>query len=192
MKISDYIVPIYNKNNEFLGTGFIVENILITAAHVINSDLLDFIFYFKEEKNHANFKDLIKFEYPENGEKQCVNFYKDIAMFNLKSITDSPLIFTKLLLNIPCCYHGYSFNEEKGVREEDFYGNIFLENNAYDCNINKNYFYSEDSKCKVGNSGGPLLQGNGIVGMLIRKRDYIDSSKDIFIKSEYIQELLNS
>lgn len=44
MEFSKYIVPIYS-DDEFSGTGFIVEGLLITANHVVRNKINSYFIY---------------------------------------------------------------------------------------------------------------------------------------------------
>ena len=46
-------------------------------------------------------------------------------------------------------------------------------------------------KCKGGNSGGPLFQGDYVVGMLVGNQQYRSFSLDRYIRSDYLIEILS-
>lgn len=202
MKISDYIVPIFKKEKEFSGTGFISGNILITAAHVVNSSIDYCEFCFKNEFFSITCENLLWYEYIEKGHIQGENNqYSDLVMYKLTNI-DSPLTLAIPDLTSPCFYQGFSFNEKNKIIQLDTY-DIVLDNKiCYYFNIRgkctpiRNCFQSSKTKdeiCTAGNSGGPLFQGNEIVGMLVgTQEDYIRKTFVYrFIKSEYILKKIN-
>lgn len=193
MKISDYIVPIFIKDN-LNGTGFIVGNKLITAAHVIISkeNVCQYIYNGREFLISPDNNML--FEYPGAIKNQGQNnLYMDLAVYKLNNI-DSSLELEKPNVNTPCVYQGYSDSTTK----MDFYDNIKLGDKDWyypleekgPIRINNTYI-SIGGKCKGGNSGGPLLQGKYVVGMLVGSQQYQSFSMDRYIKSDYIFEKLS-
>ena len=196
MYFSNYIVPIYS-DEEFLGTGFIIKGLLITAFHVIErSTNLWFCFdnkrividsnryLLKEGDNDdkENLKNIIL--YPERAQ--------DIFVYETE-IEKSDLILSSFYEQTQVCeFFGYSFDDEnrflrrdeisdiKIIRTEaltNHYGQIITLNNCMSC------------QCSLvsGNSGGPLMQNGKVIGMLIRGVDYRNGYHECtFIKACYI------
>lgn len=190
MKISDYIVPIIIKD-DLNGTGFIVDNKLITAAHVVISkeNICHFIYNGREFLIGPD--NNLLFEYPKDKKSQGQNnLYMDLAVYNLKNF-DSLLKFEKPNMDIPCVYQGFSDSTTK----MDYYDNIKLDDKDWyypfggngSIRINNTYI-SIGGKCKGGNSGGPLFQGKYVVGLLVGNQQYQSFSLDRYIQSDYILE----
>ena len=193
MEFTKYIVPIY-MGNEFNGTGFIVSNKLITAAHVVISKENECYFLYDGNKVIINSNNIFLFEYPNNKDIQGHdNIYWDIAIYNLENI-DSPLELRELHTTNACFYRGYSDTDQI-----DSYDNIYLDNKDWynspliDKPIPLNNTYVVfNGLCKNGNSGGPLFQGDFIVAMLVGNQQYSRFSLDRYIRSEYIIQLLKT
>ena len=193
MNISDYIVPIFSEG-VFNGTGFIIGSTLITAAHVIESkENVCYFLYGKEEISIGSDNNIV-FEYPVKESMQGKdNRYWDLAIYKLSNI-NSPIKLQSPNLSKPCTYHGYS-----DVKQIDIYTNIMLDNNAYyyPCEYNRkpvriyNCYFSTVGKSKVGNSGGPLFQGDSVIGMLSGDQILCHLSWDRIIKAEYINSCLS-
>jgi len=189
MKISNYIVPIYYKD-EFNGTGFIVHDLLVTAAHVVISKESVFTFLYRGEKIKIGQEKNIIYEYPKGNVMQGHdNRYWDLAVYRLDNIV-SPVELREPDLSEKCLYRGYS----DSTLQLDSYGDIILNNNAYyypseydakPIPIN-NCYISLTGTCKPGNSGGPLFQGDRVIGMLSGGQMWHNLSWDRIIKAEYI------
>lgn len=193
MNISDYIVPIYF-NGDLNGTGFIVGNKLITAAHVIALEDSSFSFLFRGEMMIIGPEKNNIFEYPkEKGRQGHNNIYWDLAVYKLDDIV-SPLELRKPNSTEKCLYQGYS----DSTLQMNSYSDIILNNNAYyyppeydakPIPIN-NCCISQIGKCKPGNSGGPLFQGDYVVGMLSGGQQLFNLSWDRIIKADYIHHII--
>ena len=189
MKNSDYIVPIY-LDKKYNGTGFIVGNMLITAAHVLESKDNVFYFLYLGDKIAIGPENNIIFEYPKiKGKQGQNNKYWDLAVYELDNIV-SPMELREPNLSEKCLYKGYS----DSTLQVDSYS-IILNNNAYyyprefdakPIPINNNCCISQIGKCKPGNSGGPLFQGDYVVGMLSGGQQFFNLSWDRIIKADYI------
>lgn len=192
MNISDYIVPIYCEE-EFNGTGFIVGNKLITAAHVVISKENVCYFLYKEKRISIGPDNNILYEYPKEKGLQGKNeLYLDLAVYKLGKV-DSPLELGNLQMSDPCFYQGYS-----SPFQIDTFTNLYLDDKDW-------YYQSQEEKhipvrntytvlngqCKNGNSGGPLFQGEYIVGMLVGYQQYQSFSMDRYIRSDYISETIS-
>lgn len=189
MIIANYIVPIYSED-KFNGTGFIVENLLITAAHVVISEGNVCNFLYKGEMVSISSNNNIIFDYPKEGCKQGQNnLYLDLAIYRLKDIF-SPLKLCAPKIKETCIYQGFTDSTLK----LDVYTDIALNENAYfyppeydakPIRIN-NCYNSVIGKCTHGNSGGPLFQGDYIIGMLSGGQQWHNLSWDRIIKAEHI------
>lgn len=191
-----YIVPIYLKK-EFVGTGFIVDNYFITAAHVVQPPCLNYMFKYDGEDYRLRCSDLITREYWDGNLKVCNNELQDLIVFRMKGI-ESPLVLMNPQKETGCYYCGYSFNEETHLIQPDYYENIAINNKKHHYYISgksfvvSNCFLADSGRSKKGNSGGPLFQGQDIIGMLVGKQQGTKSncSKDRFIRAEYIKSKL--
>lgn len=198
MDINNYIIPIY-KGKEFVGTGFIAGRTLITAAHVVETPTLRYSCLWNGKSISLSCANILWHEYPEADYMQGQgNKYSDLAIYKIDGI-ESPLELSVPDLGISCNYWGFSFDEDKKCLQEDSYRNLILNDNAkyYPRNGGraipiKNCYLSDIGRCKEGNSGGPLFQGEKVVAMLSGNQDYGDFSKDRYIKSEYIMSVLSS
>ena len=133
----------------------------------------------------------IIFDYPKEGCKQGQdNLYWDLAVYRLKDIFSPLELCTAPNMKGTCIYQGYIDSTLK----MDIYTNIVLDNNAYyyppkydekPIRIN-NCYISVIGKCTHGNSGGPLFQGNYVIGMLSGGQQWHNFSWDRIIKAEYI------
>ena len=191
--ISKYIVPIYN-DADFQGTGFIVNNYFITAAHVVK-DLSHPIFIFEGNKIRLQPDSKILLTYDKNKEER-----EDLAIFKVKILSSLSLSSENVSSKI-CCYQGYSYVEEKKQLTENIYNNIMiLHEHAYSVAS----FHTEPIKyrncitctpsCCEGNSGGPLFQDEKIVGMYFSSYKLPPSYRsveDYYIKGSYINNILN-
>ena len=189
MNILDYIVPIYCEG-EFNGSGFIVGAVLVTDAHVVISDKSLFSILYRGQKINIVPEKNIIFEYPKEKDMQGQNNrYWDLAVYKLENIV-SPLELREPNLSERCLYQGYS----DSTLQVDSYSDIILNNNAYyyppKCDAKpipiNNCYISQIGKCKPGNSGGPLFQGDYIVGMLSGGQQLFNLSWDRIIKADYI------
>lgn len=191
MIVMDYIVPIYSEG-EFNGTGFIVGNKLITAAHVVISKENVCHFLYRGNNLCLGPDNIILYEYPK---EKCMqgqdNIYLDLAIYNLEN-KESPLEFRKPQMSYPCFLQGYSAS-----LHIDTYTNIYLGNRDlyYQSQEEKhiqvnNTYIVINGQCISGNSGSPLFQGEYIVGMLVGNQQYQRFSLDRYIQSDYIQEKL--
>ena len=188
MNMLDYIVPIYYED-KFNGSGFIVGNLLVTAAHVVVSEISVFSFLFRGQKITIGREKNFIFEYPKNKDMQGKeNRYWDLAVYKLDNIV-SPLELREPNLVEECFYQGYS---DSTLRVDSY--SIVLNNNAYYYPIEydtkpipiNNCCISQIGKCKPGNSGGPLFQGDYVVGMLSGGQQFFNLSWDRIIKADYI------
>lgn len=198
MDINNYIIPIY-KGKEFVGTGFIAGSTLITAAHVIETPTLNYSCLWDGETVRLSCANILWHEHPEADYMQGQgNKYLDLAIYKMDDV-ESPLELSAPDLGYSCNYWGYSFDEDNKCLLEDSYSDIFLNDKTkyYPRSGGraipiKNCYLSDIGRCKEGNSGGPLFQGEKVVAMLSGNQDYGDFSKDRYIKSEYIMSVLSS
>ena len=188
MIFSKFIVPIYC-DNEFSGTGFIVNGFLVTANHVMNKKVHSY-FVFENQEYKINIGKIIVLDEPENS--QCSNNALDLFVCET-DIKDSNLCFSSGFEDGAIFdYFGYSFDENTHELLKDKESGITLHRmNALsfsDCMELDNTF-SCLCDLKPGNSGGPLFHGNKIVGMQNREICRKQVKKEcVFIKASYIMD----
>ena len=188
MIFSKFIVPIYC-DNEFSGTGFIVNGFLMTANHVMKNKVHS-CFVFENKKFRIDVRKLIVLDEPEN--TQCSENALDLFVCET-DIKDSDLCFSSNLEEGALFdFYGYSFDENTHELLKDKESGITLHRmNALsfsDC-MKLNNSFSCLCDLKAGNSGGPLFYGNKIVGMLIREICRKQVKKEcVFIKAGYIMD----
>ena len=188
MSYLEYVVPIYCEK-DFKGTGFIIGNTLITAAHVTIKKDNECHFLYRSKEIIIGPDNNILFEYPNDKIKQGQdNLYWDLAIYWLDNI-NSPIKLREPNWADFCIYRGYS----DSTSQMDICRDIKLDNNAYyyppddakPIRIN-NCYISEKGKCTHGNSGGPLFQGDSVIGMLSGGQKWYSLSWDRIIKAEHI------
>ena len=197
-----YIVPIgYYKNNEatYLGTGFIVKNHLITAAHVVRDVFCSKPFALINKKAFFIGPLNCKYFFNDLNEKTHYDFavisLSVDPFFNPKSnnedfIVDSPLflsdrlplvgdkVINKFLLDKSDIY----YYEEKDNEVCDF--PYYLPEDKY--SKWDNYFYiRHKGKITHGSSGSPVLIGNEVIGMVTNGLDEF-SIEDYHLPSDYL------
>lgn len=191
MNNMDYIVPIYYEG-EFNGSGFIVGNRLITAAHVVVSKEKVCFFLYKDKRTSIGPENNMLYEYPITKSNQGQNNrYLDLAIYKTDIV--SSLELCKPNIDNTCTYQGYS----DVSLQLDIYDNIKLDDKDWyypleeekPIRINNTYI-AIGGKTKGGNSGGPLFQGDYVVGMFVGNQQYQSFSMDRFIKSDYILKKL--
>ncbi|MFR9546356.1 MAG: serine protease [Rikenellaceae bacterium] len=194
-RYSSYIVPIFtktlNQEKEFNGTGFIVEDLLITASHVtINQSLLYVVF---EDKEYKLEQPIYEVFFDIDGEKH------DLSIFRLHFVY-SDLVLEDLPIEDKTegYLFGYSFDEKMNTLCVDR-GTIRLRSFAYSYRSIKptkliNCYSFEPAIGKKGNSGCPVFGRNGkIYGMHIGSSGFNQHSiSGVLIKASYITGKINS
>lgn len=161
---SDYIVPIYTADNEqsFSGTGFVLNDILITAGHVPHPG--DYIFIKVGDKFISRaIYDLIRIVRPgavADGDNP------DIAIYHIPGV-ESPLeLATELpsekdvLTNI--CWLKTPLGLKQITSECRLFGN-----SSTDLKDKTFFQFCPNNRLTHGSSGSPLLIGNKVYGMLV-------------------------
>ena len=186
MDYSKFVFPIYFTSYN-KGCGVIIDDLFITAGHVIEMGINPFI-SIKGEKYP-----LVKEEalYIDTNKKSCSIGY-DVAIFRLKDIS-SPLRLADIIPAegkklLSCSYKhtssgsGLSYQEHWNF-EERLGEVVHLDDNYFEC-----YF---DSALKTGSSGSPIFDGEKVVGILYGDREGKESSnKVLFLSASAIMKLL--
>ncbi len=173
MTYEKFIVPILASNeselsdNDYRGTGFIIDEYLITAGHVVNG--FTYFGYKFEGKIHTISNPCVN----ELGERENDRYKQigidtlikeDLAIFKIENC-GSPLQLGFKDEDISCIYHGYSFEDNSIIV---FHINaIPLRSLRKDRKKVLNCKYLNNIDLDYGNSGGPLFYDDKIVGMLV-------------------------
>lgn len=191
--ISNFVVPIYNER-DFVGTGFILGNYLLTAAHVVK-DLSHPIFIFENRKYHLRKCDVRFFMYDKYSADR-----NDLAIYEV-CINSQLRLSTSFNNNDTCCYVGFSYSEEnKQVLENTYSGIRIIHEYAYSTTNDHskrrryNNCWTCSPSCVEGNSGGPLFQGEEIIGLYIaslRLPPSFIALEDYYIKGDYIKSIID-
>lgn len=161
---SDYIVPIYSsaKEQSFCGTGFVLNNMLITAGHVVHPG--GYI-YLKDDNEFIlkTIYDLVCIERPGNKANEQD---KDIAIYSIPGLKSPLVLSTELpskddiLTNI--CWQ----KTQNGPMQITSQCRLF-ENEDTDLQNKSSFHFVPNNKITHGSSGSPLLIGNKVYGMLV-------------------------
>jgi len=195
MEFSKFIVPIF-KGEEYSGTGFISNGLLITANHVVENKI-NYYFYFDKSRHEIHLENLIVLEESKD-EWLFPNVAHDLFVcetdIHKSELTLSPYFNQE----DKCIFWGYSFDEVRKIVNKNIveiervfrsdaltnhYGKLVTQKNCLSCLCN----------LVPGNSGGVLIQNNQIIGMLIKGFDYNNESQErSFIKSDYIIKAIDN
>ena len=185
MEYEKYIVPILASNeselsrNNYWGTGFIVGEYLITAGHVVND--FKYIGYIFEDIIHPLPTPCVnELGCRENGRYKLIDMNtlikEDLAIFKIGDC-GSPLQFGFKDEDMVCMYHGYSFVDNSNSIKVDHIDAIPLRTLSKDRKKDINCKFLNNIDLDNGNSGGPLFDGDKIVGMLVSGEETMDGIK---------------
>lgn len=190
-----YIVPIYKgtiERQEFWGTGFIITNYLVSAAHIFNEDSDYWILY------DGEFIQLTNLVYREFAKGDKLRRDLQIYELEIETIRSPYTLFTKeyywpstFILN------GFSLNEESQVIDHDII-EVLARENAYEYPLDgnqrniklENCFYIYP-KAKYGNSGCPIMKGEIVYGMNISGFEGSPHYGGNALRSDYINSILS-
>lgn len=192
MEFSKYIVPIYS-DDEFSGTGFIVEGLLITANHVVRNKINSY-FVYDGKCYKIEISGLISLEFLDDF--ACPNYAYDLFVCKT-DIENSDLLLSEDYDKDTCCqYYGYSYDEKHKMLIKDRASGIRINRdealtNHYGRYIPLHNCISCYYELKPGNSGGPLFQDNKIVGILLQGDMYHGKCIECkFLKAGYIKQII--
>ena len=178
-KITDAIVPIYC-DNAFGGTGFIYKSYLITAAHVVDkSKDICFVYrgnIYKVQEGDRLYCKIYGKERDEYGRMIFNALTEDLAIYTI-GLYSSAFALSKEIVRdgTNASLFGYHYENNASIPLRN--GIVELLN---DSRIDRVSFFPQDycMYCRrldnnfdviKGYSGGPIVIGNTIVGMLIEK-----------------------
>lgn len=190
-----YIVPIYKGTIEeqcFWGTGFVIANYLISAAHIFNDNYDYWILY------DGRFIKLTNLIYRELEKGNIAR--KDLQIYELEidTIRSPYTLFTKEY-NWPSSFilKGFSFNEESKVIDKDII-EVKAREHAYEYPVEINQKNIKLLNCfnifpkgKYGNSGCPIMKGKIVYGMNISGFEGHDYYGGNVLRSDYISIILD-
>lgn len=183
-QINKYIVPIVeitDIGNKLWGTGFIVNNHLISAAHVFNANNP---LYFLFNGELILLDNLIYREY-EKGK----NIRRDLLVYKICNI-ESPLILHKGLYPWKTFldFEGFSEDEDNNSLKADSF-KVFIKEHAYENNeIRLDNCFETTPQGFHCNSGCPIMMDNVVYGMNIAGYDLYNIG--IAIRSDYISSII--
>lgn len=175
--ILESVVPIYYKDS-FWGTGFIYKSYLITAAHVvIGNEGISYLY--RGKPYHLNVNDRVCYALRggERNEHGIIPFdpdAEDLAIYTIETPCHEISIFgqdvqdrTDAILYGFHCKSKNNISLKRGMVR--MYSEIDLDIVPFLPQSYCQYCKKQDEKLHVikGYSGGPLLVGNTVVGMLI-------------------------
>lgn len=184
--LKQYIVPIFH-DDEFLGTGFICNSVLITAKHVLYQcdktegtcgelDPTELTFVFKDVDCHILSCLYHEHEVPDN--RRC-NKYLDLAVLKTELVEIDGIVLANTLEPYDendAKYIGFQFDEETKVISSFSCQGIlhlhsYLINNSSVVIYRNTLVLAEASGIEKGMSGGPVFVRDTVVGMLVSKSD---------------------
>ena len=207
--LEQWILPVFYKKDEqgekdtIGGQCFLVNNFLVTAAHVINDDWKEPYIQFGEKNIPLKKEDAIAYSYTPIIEN--LGDYEDFAIFPLHFEIKSPLIFSEIEIesNLLCYYCHKDQQEKIDIYDNTIFSiiekpqtsneiHIFTSLATFDNIISQKLFLCKVSPILAeGDSGCPILTtDNKVLGLLIgvRKEDiYIH----VFQSAAYIKKILN-
>lgn len=178
-KITDAIVPIYC-DNAFWGTGFIYKSYLITAAHVVDkSKDICFVYrgnIYKVQEEDRLYCKIYGKERDEYGRMIFNALTEDLAIYTIGLSSSEFTLSNEIIRDgTIASLWGYHYENDASIPLRN--GIVELLN---DSRIDRVFFYPQDycMYCRrlddnfdiiKGYSGGPIVMGNNVVGMLIDK-----------------------
>ena len=204
--LSKYIVAFFRDENEihWCGSGVIVGNLLITAAHVMmekkTKKHLPFL-YFKFEHciRRVEKKDIV-YDGRDKFDDEDEHNPHDLIVFKLSDIS-SPFVLNVFDFDIPLAVYARTYLEDKKSTSGTTYKIVLKKGFRNDQNYLFNIESFDWNNCllttgnfAVGNSGTPIYRKNMVYGILIGETINPDYRFRIFnfLDSRYIQETIST
>ena len=152
-KINKHVIAIYSKDHKF-GNGVIIQNLLVTAGHVVVNSEDAFICWKDERIELASLEKVYVSIAKDNDEL-------DLAVYRMPRIT-SPLNLSLQEATAGQSLISHSIKETQNGSEP-------IECNAQVCNHKEGLYIRAitDYRLKPGCSGSPLLSGNEVCGIIV-------------------------
>lgn len=203
--LSKYIIAFFRDEDEkhWCGSGVIVGNLLITAAHVMMEKKtkrhLSFL-YFKFENciRRIEEKDIV-YDGRDNLYDDIDHIHHDLIVFKLLDIS-SPFVLNAFDFDIPLSVYARTYMEDKKSTSGTFYKIILKKGFRND----QNHLFKIESfewhNCLLttgnfapGNSGTPIYRKNKVYGIFIGETVHPDYRYRIFnfLDARYIQETIS-
>ncbi len=203
--LSKYIIAFFRDENEmhWCGSGVIVGNLLITAAHVMiekkSKKNLPFL-YFKFENSIRRIEDKdIIYDGRKGLYEDFGNIHHDLIVFKVSDIS-SPFVLNTSDFDIPLYVFARTYMEDKKATSGTTY-KIVLKNGFRN---DQNHLFNVESfvwyNCLLttgdfgkGHSGTPIYRNNKVFGILIGETVYKEYRFRIynFLDARYIQETIS-
>lgn len=196
-KYYNYIVPIYVEG-KYNGTGFIVEDYLISAAHVVKDNPAEVLFIYHDKEIKLCKYDVYEYHDFRNGHALMDdNIKTDLVIYHIPAkfeIHSNLILSMNSALGKSCQYMGYNEDTKGNIIEVNYKDIHIVDDAAIGDNNNPtiekiNCYTSDKSVLEEGNSGGPIFLNEKIAGMLYASKVY--GNEDRFIQSFYIQMVID-
>lgn len=201
--LSKYIVAFFRDENEmhWCGSGVIVGNLLITAAHVMmeKKKPLPYLFFrFENRIIKVDEKDFI-YDGREKSDDEDEHNPHDLIVFKLSGIL-SPFVLNASDFDIPLPVYARTYLEDKKSTSGTTYKIVLKKGFRNDQNHLFNIESFEWYNCLLasgnfasGNSGTPIYRKNKVYGILIGETVHPDYRFRIFnfLDARYIQETIS-
>ena len=203
--LSKYIIAFFRDENEihWCGSGVIVGNLIITAAHVMTEKKskknLPFLYFkFENSIRRIEEKDIIY-----DGRVRLIDEDEhnphDLIVFKLSDIS-SPFVLNTFDFDIPLAVYARTYLEDKKSTSGTTYKIVLKKGFRYDQYSLFNLESFEWHNCLLttgnfasGNSGTPVYRNNTIYGILIGETIHPDYHFRIFnfLDARFIQETIS-
>ncbi len=178
VNVTEAIVPIYC-NGEFNGTGFIYNSYLITAAHVVDKmDAVSYVYHgesFVLYEDNKVYCELFGNEQDEFGMVRFNTLTEDLAIYKVETECHEITISDEIIEDgTASVLYGFHFISENNIALK--HGSVEIYNSIDSVNPSQQDYcmyckiteLDESFNIIKGYSGGPLLVGNKVVGMLFQ------------------------
>lgn len=203
--LSKYIVAFFRDENEmhWCGSGVIVGNLLITAAHVMmeKKKLLPYLFFrFENRVRRVDEKEII-YDGRKEMDKDSEHIHHDLIVFKLSNIA-SPFVLNTTDFDISSHVFARKYMEQKKSTSQSTYKILMKKGFKNDRKLWLKKESFEWNNCLLttgdfvkGDSGTPIYRENVVYGILIGRTVHPNYSlKDKifnFLDARYIQETIS-